>query len=125
MNLTMKKLLSGLLVLSLTILVGCAASAPPAVGVWDVEMDTPLGAIGAVLVINEDGTGSMHAEALGGDPAPFSGVMFDGNTLSFEAELDAMGQLITLEFSGTVDGDSLNGEFGSDFGSFGVTGTRQ
>ena len=37
----------------------------------------------------------------------------------------AQGQSLTLNFNGTVDGDALTGEFGSDFGAFGVTGTRQ
>jgi hypothetical protein len=43
----------------------------------------------------------------------------------FSAEVDAQGQMLVLEFSGTVEGDSVNGEFGSDFGAFGVTGSRQ
>ena len=38
----MKKLISGLLVLSLAILVGCAAGTPPGVGVWDVEVVSRL-----------------------------------------------------------------------------------
>jgi hypothetical protein len=119
----MKKLLSGLMVLSLTILVGCAASAPPAVGVWGVEMNTPLGALPAVLTINADGSGNMSAEGLG--EAPISGITFDGNGVNFQAEVDAQGQTLVLEFSGAVDGDSLEGEFGSDFGAFGVSGSRQ
>ena len=45
----MKKLTSGLIALTLTVLVGCAASVSPAVGVWGVEMNTPLGALAATL----------------------------------------------------------------------------
>ena len=119
----MKKLLSGWLVLSVALLVGCVASTPPAVGVWNVEMDTPLGAIPAVLTLNADGTGSMSADALG--EAPIDGIVFDGNSLTFDTEIDAQGTTLVLEFSGSVDGDSIEGEFGSDFGAFGVTGTRQ
>lgn len=119
----MKKLTSGLLALALTVLVGCAASTPPGVGVWAVEMNTPLGALPATLTMNEDGSGSMEAQGMGG--APLSGITYDGNSVAFEAEIDAQGQTLVLEFTGTIDGDSLNGEFGSDFGAFGVTGTRQ
>ena len=119
----MKKLLSGWLVLSLTVLVGCAASTPPGVGVWGVEMNTPLGALPATLTLNADGSGSMSADGLG--DAPISGVVFDGNSVAFETEIDAQGQSLVLEFSGNVDGDSLEGEFGSDFGAFGVSGSRQ
>ena len=119
----MKTFTSGLLAMALALLVGCAASTPPAVGVWAVEMNTPLGALPATLTINEDGTGTMAADGMGS--APISGINFDGNALAFDAEIDAQGQTIVLEFSGSVEGDSMSGEFGSDFGAFGVTGTRR
>ena len=119
----MKKLVSGWLVLSLAILVGCAAATNPAVGAWNIEMNTPLGAMPAVLTINADGTGLMSADGLG--EAPISGITVADNLVTFSAEIDAQGQTMVLEFSGTVDGDALAGEFGSDFGAFGVTGTRQ
>lgn len=119
----MKKLTSGLMVLALALLVGCAASTPPAVGVWAVEMNTPLGALPATLTLNEDGSGSMAADGMGS--AALSGIMYDGNSVMFEAEVDAQGQTLVLDFNGAVEGDSISGEFGSDFGAFGVTGTRQ
>lgn len=118
-----KKLTSGLLALGLIALVGCAASVPPAVGVWDVELNTPLGAMPATLTVNEDGTGNMAADGLG--ETPIDGITFDGNSFAFEAAVDAQGQSLVLEFNGTVDGDSVAGEFGSDFGAFGVSGSRR
>jgi len=118
----MKKMTSGLLIMAFAVLAGCAASTPPAVGVWAVEMNTPLGAMPATLTINEDGTGSMSADGMGS--SPISGITFEGNMVAFDAEIDAQGQSIVLEFSGNVEGDSLTGEFGSDFGAFGVTGSR-
>jgi len=118
----MKKLLGGSLMAMVLVLAGCAASVPPAVGVWDIEMNTPLGAMPAVLTISEDGTGVMSGDL--GEQS-ISGIMFDGNAINFTAALEAQGQSINLTFDGAVDGDSLNGEFGSDFGAFGVTGTRQ
>ena len=118
----MKKLISGSFVAMVLVLASCAASAPPAVGVWNIEMNTPLGAMPAVLTIAEDGTGTMSGDM--GEQS-FSGIMFDGNAISFTTDLEAQGQSISLSFDGTVDGDSLSGEFGSDFGAFGVTGTRQ
>jgi len=117
-----RNLMSGFCVLVAAVLVGCA-STPAAVGVWDVELNTPLGAMPATLTINEDGTGSMAAEGMGS--SPLSGIMFDGNMVAFDAEIDAQGQTIFLEFSGNVEGDSMTGEFGSDFGAFGVTGSRE
>ncbi|MCG8415699.1 MAG: hypothetical protein MI746_15905 [Pseudomonadales bacterium] len=119
----MKKLMSGWLVLSLAVLVGCAASTPAGVGVWDVEMNTPLGPLPATLTLNADGSGIMGSDQLG--EAPIDGITYDGNGIAFTAEVDAQGQTLVLEFSGAVEGDSLNGEFGSDFGAFAVTGSRQ
>jgi hypothetical protein len=119
---SMKKLFSGWLAVSLLVLVGCAASTPPGVGVWNVEMNTPLGALPATLTLNADGSGMMGSDQLG--EAPIEGVMYDGNSISFTAEVDAQGQTLVLDFSGTVEGDSVSGEFGSDFGAFAVTGSR-
>ena len=120
----MKKLMSGLLVLSLATLVCCVAGgAPPAGGVWGVEMNAPLGDFPAVLTLNEDGTGTMAADALG--EAPIDGIVYDGNMVTFTAEVDAQGQTLVLEFVGTVEGGSLEGAFDSDFGSFGFAGTLQ
>lgn len=119
----MKKLVNGLLVVTLALLVGCAGGTNPAVGAWNIEMTTPLGAMPAVLTINEDGTGAMSVDALG--EVALAGIAVDGNAVTFSAEVDAQGQTLVLEFSGTVTGDALAGEFGSDFGAFGVTGTRQ
>lgn len=120
----MKKLIRGLMVLSFATLVACAAGGPaPGVGVWGIEMNTPLGAVPATLTLNADGSGNMSADQLG--DAPISGIVYEGNTIEFEAEIDAQGTTLLLEFTGTVDGDTLAGEFGSDFGAFEVTGSRQ
>ena len=119
----MKNLIGGSLMALMLVLASCASTTNPAVGAWDISMNTPLGAMPAVLTIAADGSGSMSADGLG--EAPISGIMVDGNAVTFSAELDAQGQVLTLAFTGTIEGDALTGEFGSDFGAFGVTGTRQ
>lgn len=120
----MKKLLNGLLIATFAVLVGCASGGGnPAVGVWDVEMNTPVGATPVVLTIAADGTGSMVADGMG--ETAIAGIMVDGNAVTFDADIDAGGQSITLSFSGTVTGDSIEGAFDTDFGAFTVTGTRQ
>lgn len=119
----MKKIISGLLVLSLSVLVGCAGrSAPPAVGVWGVEMSTPLGPQSITLTLNADGSGEMASDLLN---APLSGVIYEDSTAAFTAEISIQGQEIVLEFTGEAEGDSLRGVFGTDFGDLDVTGTRQ
>ncbi len=117
----MKRLLVGSLAALLLVLASCATT-PPAVGVWNIQLDTPLGAIPGTLTITEDGNGNMSSDI--GDQT-ISGIIFDGNALAFSTSIDAQGQSISLNFSGFVSGDSLTGELGSDFGAFGVSGTRQ
>ena len=111
----------GLLLIA-TALIACAASAPPAVGIWDVELNTPLGAQQVVLTIDADGTGSMGG--LQGEQE-IEGITFDGNALNFSTSIDAQGQSITLDFSGSVEGEALNGEFNTPFGALAVIGSRQ
>ena len=118
---------------------GCASSgaggsaapaAPPApmipaeVGSWTVTIDTPAGTQTPTLTIaGTEGalTGSFSGPA--GD-TELSEVMVTDGTLTFSVEIDAGGQMISLTFSGMVDGDSLTGTFGSDFGDFPATGVR-
>ncbi len=104
-------------------LAACAAgNSNPFAGSWDTVATSPLGDQASVWTISEDGTGIMSSE-LGNQPV--SGIVVDGNNVSFDLVIDAGGQSLTLSFSGVVDGDSLSGVFGSDFGDFNVTGTRQ
>lgn len=110
---------------TLAVLVGIAGCNrnPAGVGVWDVSMNTPLGMMDATLTLNADGSGSMSTLELG--EAPLEGAVYDGNNVSFDIEVDAQGQVVVLGFNGQVDGDAINGQFSSDFGSFAATGTRQ
>lgn len=119
----MNRISGGSLFLALMILAGCAGGPPPAVGMWGVDMNTPLGVIPVTLTLNEDGTGNMSADALG--EAPISGVEYDGPNVTFTTEIDAQGQSVVLDFSGAVEGDALEGSFGTDFGDIAVSGTRQ
>lgn len=112
-----------LLAAAVALLVACAgASAPPAVGVWDINMTTPLGAQDAVITINADGTGMMEGQQ--GNRA-IDGITFDGNAVSFGVPVEAQGQSFTLNFSGEVAGSALNGEMSTPFGAFGVEGTKR
>ncbi len=119
----MNRITGGSLFLALMIFAGCASAPPPAVGVWGVDMNTPLGSIPVTLTLNEDGTGMMAADPLG--EAPVNDVMYDGPAVTFNTEIDAQGQTVMLEFSGSVEGDTLDGSFATDFGDLQVTGTRQ
>lgn len=111
----------GMLMIALA-LVACAAAAPAAVGIWDVEMNTPVGSQQVELIINADGSGNFAGPQ--GEQS-IDGIAFDGNALNFSMTIDAQGQSITLDFSGSVQGDSLNGEFNTPFGALAISGSRQ
>ena len=107
----------------LVILAACAAgNSNPFAGTWNTMATTPLGNQESLWIIAEDGTGMMASDQ--GDQ-PIDGIIVDGNNVSFAVDVDAGGQSLSLSFSGVVEGDSLTGAFGSDFGDFDVTGTRQ
>ena len=119
----MTKLTRTLSIATILVFLGaCAAGTAPGVGAWDVNIITPVGAQSGVWTINADGTGVMGSDL--GDQV-IDGIMLEGNSIAFDVDIDAGGQALSLSFSGTVEGDSLDGEFASDFGAFDVTGSRQ
>jgi len=119
----MKTKIGAGLTLVLATLAGCASSPPPAVGAWGASMDTPLGVIPVTLTLREDGTGNILAAGVG--EALLDDVEYDGANVTFSATVSSLGQPMSLDFSGTVDGDSLAGAFSSPFGDIPVSGTRQ
>lgn len=120
---TIKNPIALLSLIGFVILLGaCAASAPPAVGQWDVFMTTPIGEQEAVLTINDDGTGMFSGSQ--GDQ-PIDGIILDGNNVAFAMNISAQGQSISLDFTGTVDGDSIEGEMSTPFGGMALSGTRR
>ena len=123
-KITMIKIIRNLSIATALVFLAACVSAPvsPGVGAWDVNVNTPLGDQASVWTIAADGTGSMAGEQ--GEQL-LEGIMLDGNSISFSVDIDAGGQSLSMSFTGTVDGDSLSGEFDTDFGAFGVTGTRQ
>jgi hypothetical protein len=120
----MNKLMKNISVLALFSLLLTCASAPssPGIGSWDVGISTPLGDQTGVWTFPGDGSGIMGSDL--GDQA-VEGVIMDGNTISFNVDIDAQGQVLSLSFSGAVAGDTLTGVFESDFGAFDVLGIRQ
>ncbi len=122
----MNKLMKNISVLALFSLLLTCASAPssPGIGSWDVGISTPQGAQTGVWTFAGDGSGSVRGDNIEGDQA-VEGVIMDGNTISFNLDINAQGQALSLSFSGAVAGDTLTGAFVSDFGAFDVSGTRQ
>lgn len=105
-------------------LAACASTPPnPFVGMWDVNIETPVGAMVATLDIQPDLSGTMSSGDLGS--AALNDVTVIDNAVTFATTVDAQGQTLTLRFAGTIAGNQLAGNFDSDFGAIPVTGTKQ
>lgn len=94
-------------------------------GTWKLAMKTPIGERKATLVLSSAGgalTGKMTNEE-GNSTDIFEG-KGSGNGVSFKAAVKSPMPL-TLEFSGSVDGDKISGTVtASGIGSWPFTGTR-
>jgi hypothetical protein len=95
-------------------------------GTWKVSMSTPMGAQEMSLDLTEDGStlnGTMSA-AMAPEPMAISDGTVDGNSLGWKAAL-TQPMPMTLEFTATVDGDSISGDVKlGTFGNATFTGTR-
>ncbi|MBN8920465.1 MAG: hypothetical protein J0H62_07210 [Rhizobiales bacterium] len=93
-------------------------------GTWSIAIDTPLGQKDAQLTLSTgDGklTGTQSADGTSG--AIQDGTV-SGNEVAWKIDItDPMP--MTLEFSGTVDGDAISGNVRAGaFGSFPFSGRR-
>ena len=102
---------------------GLFQPANPLVGEWDATISTPMGNMNSTLVVRDDLSGEMRSPELGA--ASLDNIVVDGNDVSFSTTVDAQGQMMTLDFTGQVDGDELEGSFDTAFGALSVSGTRQ
>ena len=93
-------------------------------GIWNITINTPMGAQNGTLELNVDGSdlsGKMSSPQ--GEMAIENGAI-DGDSLSWKAAITAP-MPMTLEFSATVDGDAITGtvKLGA-FGEAEFSGTR-
>ena len=97
---------------------------PGAVGTWTFTIETPMGTQNPEVVISGDDSGLMGTFGSPAGTIDMSTVSADGDMLEFSVTIDIGGQDLTLNFSGTVEGDNISGSFGSDFGDFAATAVR-
>ena len=93
-------------------------------GTWNTTMNTPMGAQNGTMTLSTDGgtlTGTLVSPT--GEIELTDGTV-DGDTLTWKADITSP-MAMTLEFTATVDGDSMSGNV--KLGAFGdatFTGTR-
>jgi hypothetical protein len=94
-------------------------------GTWKLVVSTPMGAQESTLVVSTSGSTLTGTQSAGsGDGRPIDEGTVDGNDITWKASITKP-MPMTLEFSGTVDGDSLTGSVKLGmFGSASFTGTR-
>jgi hypothetical protein len=94
-------------------------------GKWNVTVNSPMGAQKSELTLKSDGatlTGSGSGP--GGASVNITDGKVDGNNVFWKIAITSP-MPMTLEFTGAVDGDNLNGSAKAGmFGSFPFTGTR-
>jgi len=94
-------------------------------GTWKLTVNTPMGEQQSTLTIKAAGTqltGTQSAPS--GESAPISDGAVNGNAVSWRAAISRPMPL-TLEFSGTVNGDQMSGEVKLGmFGTSSFTGKR-
>jgi hypothetical protein len=93
-------------------------------GNWNITMSTPMGERNATLALQSSGNTLTGTQAADGN----SGEIFDGtvngNDVAWKISITNPMPL-TLEFTGTVDGDNIAGEMGiGPMGSFPFKGSR-
>ena len=116
--------MGSIIIAAALLLAACASSRPnPFVGLWDVSIETPVGAMVATLDIEPDLSGIMSSGDLGA--AELSNITVIDNAVTFQTTVDAQGQTLTLRFAGTIAGNTLAGNFDTDFGAIPLTGTKR
>jgi hypothetical protein len=98
------------MVLALCSLAQDQSSSTSVAGNWQMSWQGRQGTQQGTLQLQQDGsklTGTLEGPR---GSAPITGNL-DGNNVSFQAELKGRRGSITLAFTGTLDGDKMNGTF--------------
>ena len=94
-------------------------------GTWKLTVNTPMGAQESTLAIKASGaqlTGTQSAPS--GESQPITDGTVNGNAVAWKAAITRPVAL-TLEFSGTVNGDQMSGDVKLGmFGSSSFSGKR-
>ncbi|HWF63352.1 MAG TPA: hypothetical protein VN685_01935 [Rhizomicrobium sp.] len=93
-------------------------------GKWEVTINSPMGAQKATLDLKADGNALTGTQTAMAGTQPVTNGKIDGNNLSWSASITSP-MPMTLEFTGTLDGDKLSGSVKAGaFGSFPFSGGR-
>jgi hypothetical protein len=99
------------------------ASAGELAGVWTLTIETPRGVQHPVLTIREDGGNwsGIYEGRIGTHPVA---ITRDGDRFTFPLEATMPMGTVTLEYAGSIDGDTMTGVARNPMGEVPFTGTR-
>jgi len=93
-------------------------------GTWNISIETPIGTRQATLNIAASGGTLTGTQSADGNTGEIADGKVDGNKVSWKVAITNP-MPMTLEFSGTVDGDKISGNANAGaFGALPFTGTR-
>jgi hypothetical protein len=93
-------------------------------GNWNITVNSPMGAQPSSLTLTADGASLTGTQSAQGNTQPIANGKVDGDTVSWSNSITTPFPM-TLEFTGKVEGDTLNGSVKAGaFGSFPFTGSR-
>jgi len=96
-------------------------------GKWKAVVDSPMGAVDMTIEFIQDGsniTGSFTSEMPEIGKWEITEGILSGKELTFSISADIMGQSMAMEFSGTVDNESLEGDISFQGGSATLKATK-
>ena len=94
-------------------------------GEWSMVMDFQGQEVPGTMTITEaDGGGIAGVWTDDGGDTELVDVTFEGGTLTFTRSVDYQGDTFDIEYSGTIDGDSITGAFTTPAGDLETSGTR-
>jgi hypothetical protein len=93
-------------------------------GKYEIVVQSPMGAQPSTLEIKADGGALTGTQSAQGRSQPITNGKADGNIVSWSNAITTPFPM-TLEFTGTVDGDAISGNVKAGaFGSFPFSGKR-
>ncbi len=109
-----------------TALTGCVITPKkhPVAGTWDITSVSPAGESKQTWTLAEDLSGSLQ-DVRGGPNVAFKNGSYADGQLTFDISFNIQGTTLNAKFVGSVEGESLKGEFRTDFGNGTVSGTRR
>ena len=115
---------AGLIALCLALLAP-AAAADPLAGTWTLTVDTPRGIQHPTLEVTsgEQGYSGVYNSVRG--PIPVERIALEGTRFSFPLVVELPIGTRELEYSGTVDGNTMEGTAGTPRGAIPFSGVRE